>query len=99
MKIFLSIKSIPEFSSLSKEEITSTWKRSCSLAIVNWRVFIPAIFLCGGFPILGHLTGQLIEYPLLGIAIGSAIGGLVWSQLLIAYIRKNIIHKNGKIKI
>lgn len=88
MKIYWTLKSIPELRDASRSERRRRWRRVNRKAfnhITTWAALILCA-LCGGF---GAYYGQIAGSGVLGAALGGGIGGFMFSQVSIAVVRKH----------
>lgn len=95
MRIYWSLKSIPELAEVPKKDRKKIWRRCFLKALRNWQTLVAgaALGLCAA---LGNILGEILGYPCIGGAIGGAAGGLICSQVAIKrarpYIREYLEH-------
>ena len=96
MKIYWTIKSIPELSQLPDEERKAIWRRCCARATGNWKTWIEFLVLCTTF---FYCTGFFARtWGLWGAVSGSiivgSVAGVIWVQVV---IRKTIPHIRAEV--
>ncbi len=96
MKIYWTIKSIPELSNLPDEERRRIWRRCWAKASGNWKTWIELCALCSTLALFTWFFGRtwgLLGGIIGGIIVGSVLG-LIWAQVV---IRKTIPHIRAEI--
>ena len=101
MRLYWTIKSIPELQSLTKDQRKAAWGYAYPKTFKKWEVWIGFLIcgLCGGF---GSIIGRKIGSPILGAGIGGGIGGFIFSQLICHFSRpylRAFLRSNVKIDI
>ncbi|MBW4522930.1 MAG: hypothetical protein KME16_25100 [Scytolyngbya sp. HA4215-MV1] len=93
MKVYWSIKEIPELANLSPEQRKQAWG-DCykKYALKSWQSWV-------GIGVMAMLiiVGIKLFGPILGGAIGGGLGGGIWSVILTNYLRpylKNYVEQN-----
>ncbi len=88
MKIYWSIKSIPELSALPARERKTRWEAAFSRTRRNWKAWVAllACALIGGF---GALAGRELDMGVAGALLGGALGGFMLWQLLVVITRRH----------
>lgn len=94
MKIYWSLKAIPELASLSPQERNLIWKQAYSRTFRHWQTWLA---LLGGGLLAG--IGSIVgSYP--GAVLGGAIGGAIFGQVAIhqalPYIREMVATKQAQ---
>ncbi|MBB3059570.1 hypothetical protein [Microbulbifer rhizosphaerae] len=87
MKIYWTLKSIPEFSALSIQERGARWRKVYTKCFRHWQTWL-GLATCGFCVILGGHIGGVVGMGLLGAALGGGIGGLIFSQAFIIVARR-----------
>jgi hypothetical protein len=86
MPIYWTLKSIPELSQLSSAERSQAWRRVNHRTWRHWQTWV-GLVACGALAGLGSYFGGTFGYPLIGAAIGGALGGFIFSQASIHVAR------------
>jgi biotin transporter BioY len=92
MKIYWSIKSIPELADLSEQEQTEVWGKFYRKAWHHWQTWIATLVLCACVA-LGQAIGMRfggIHWRILCAVIGCFIGGMILSQIITSVVRTYI---------
>ncbi len=100
MKIYWTLKSIPELAEMSKKDRKKVWRRCYWKVFRHWQTWF-ALATCGVCTALGvalgrfcgELTGNFIRELIaatVGGAVGGGIGGSVFAQVAIAMGRRHI---------
>ena len=96
MKIYWSIKSIPELKEMPEEERKAIFRQCSAKVTHNWKtsILIGLCCLCAGFGIaLGRKVGNIIG-AMIAAVLGGAIIGFILLQVVIRktlpYIRKEL---------
>ena len=88
MKIYWSIKSIPEIAALPAQERKARWEIAFSRTRKNWRAWL-ALLACAVIGGLGALVGRELNIGVAVALFAGALGGFVLWQLLVAITRKH----------
>ena len=88
MKIYWSIKRIPEIAALPAQERKARWVAAFSRTRQNWKAWL-ALLACAAIGGLGALAGRELGIGVGGALVGGALGGFVLWQLLVAITRKH----------
>jgi len=91
VKIYWTLKSIPELRSEPWRERGRRWRRAyskCFGHFVTWAALLLLAFGRG----LGSYYGEKIDSGMLGGVLGAAIGGFLFGQVIIAFARKHNPH-------
>ena len=91
MKIYWSLKSIPELKNVSFGERIRRWQRAYSYSLRHMITWL-AILLYGLCIALGGLCGQQLGSVFVGLFLGVAVGELVCNPLKIAVVRRRYRH-------
>ncbi len=86
MPIYWTLKSIPELSQLSSAERGQAWRRVNRKTFRHWQTWV-GLVACGALAGLGSHFGGTFGHPLIGAAIGGALGGFIFSQASIHVAR------------
>ncbi len=91
MKLYWSLKNIPELSYLSAQQKQMLWQKSSTKIFRSWYGWLGllACFLCTSF---GNFVGQFFDVSSLGSAVGGGVGGFIYSQLNFNFLVKNYQH-------
>jgi len=93
MKVYWTLKSIPELRDLSLSDRLSRYANAvcASRQRLTWSRRLTETFVFGGLPTgLVFLLGSLAGHPVLGVLTGGGIGGLILSQREIARVRREL---------
>ncbi|EHK62416.1 hypothetical protein [Halomonas sp. GFAJ-1] len=85
MKIYWTLKQIPELSSLSSRERGKRWRKAYKKSFRHWETWL-GVICCGLCGAAGAWVGDVFNLGLLGAGIGGAIGGLVFSQAILSVV-------------
>ena len=91
MKIYWTLKSIPELRSEPWRERGRRWRRAygkCLGHFFTWAALLLPAF-GGGF---GSYHGQKFDSGMLGGVLGAVIGGFLFGQVITAFARKHYRH-------
>jgi hypothetical protein len=92
MRIYWTLKSIPELAHLPSQERNTRWRCAYTAACKDWQ--------CWCMQIIGAITCSVGAYffDLSGAFLGGTLGGLLFSQVTIVHIRRVYPHLliNGK---
>jgi len=91
MKIYWTLKRIPELRSEPWRERGRRWRRAyskCFRHFVPWAALLLPAF--GG--VLGSYYGEKFDSGMLGAVLGGAIGGFLFGQIVTAFARKHYRH-------
>ena len=93
MQIYWSHNSIPELKPFDKSERSRLWQAGYARCFRK-PLFWLAMISVGVFGALGSAAGQALSESRLaayiGVAIGSAIGGIIYFQVAVYYARRHI---------
>jgi hypothetical protein len=92
MKLYWSLKSIPELAGLSEQEQTGIWGKFRRKVWRHWQTWIATFVLCACF-VLGQVVGMRfdgIHWRILCLFIGCYIGGEILNQTITSVIRTDI---------
>jgi len=89
MKIYWSLKSVPELSGMSKKERKVIWRRCYLKTFRNWQTWVAfiACVVCAG---IGNVWGQILGAEIISTAIGGGIGGLILGLVTAEMESRNI---------
>lgn len=85
MKIYWTLKQIPELSGLSSKERGKRWRKAYKKSFRHWETWLGVICL-GLCAAAGSWVGDALNMRLLGAGIGGACGGLVFSQVTLSVV-------------
>jgi len=79
MHFFRSFHDIPELAALPPEQREQAWRKVQGHNLIMWQTWLSLILACllAG---LGQYLGERLGAPKLGLAIGAAVGGVVFWQ-------------------
>jgi len=78
MRIYWSLKSIPELSDLPSEERRRVWRAAYWKTARHWQFWAGLVGI-GLFTLIGN---ALIGHPPIGGAIGAGVGGFIYGGLM-----------------
>jgi hypothetical protein len=93
VRVYWTLKSIPELSGLSINERFQRYAHANRSARqrLTWSRLLAEPFAIAGLPAgLGGFIGSFIGHPLLGLFLGGGIGALVLSQREISRVRSEL---------
>lgn len=85
MKIYWTLKQIPELSSLSFQERGKRWRKAYKKSFRHWETWL-GLICCGLCAAAGAWGGDVLNIRLLGGGIGGAVGGLFLSQVILSVV-------------
>ncbi len=88
MKVYWSLKSIPEISQLSSKERLAAWRRVYWITYRHWPTWV-GFFACAGCLLSGHWLGERLGHSVLGVVAGGGLGAWVSAQFSIYVARRN----------
>jgi len=91
MRIYWTLKSIPELAPLSARERRRVWRTAYLRTFEDWRGWAAAVVVgvCAGLgSAIGTTCGHHMLYGVVGAGIGGAISGQIWTHLAIPHLRK-----------
>lgn len=88
MKIYWTLKQIPELSSLSFQERGKRWGKAYKKSFRHWENWL-GVICCGLCGAVGAWVGDVLNIRLLGAGIGGAVGGLVFSQVILSVVLRH----------
>ncbi|MDP9651558.1 hypothetical protein J2793_007033 [Paraburkholderia caledonica] len=91
MKIYWSLKSIPEFPQLSAKERRAAWRRVYWATYRHWLTWV-GLLIHLGCVLSGYQLGNWLGHSMLGSMAGGGIGGCVFTQFSIHVAR---FHSGG----
>ena len=86
MPIYWTLKSVPELSSLPRQERGRAWRRVGFKTLHHWQTWI-GLIACGACAGIGSYIGASFGHPIAGAAVGGGIGGFIFSQASIHVAR------------
>jgi hypothetical protein len=92
MKLYFSIKSIPELANLPEEKQKEVWRKCSGKYWQHWQTWFATLVLCACFA-LGQAVGMRfggIPWRILCVFIGSFIGGVILNQTITSVVRSHI---------
>ena len=89
MKIYWSLKSVPELAGMSKKERKVIWRRCYLKTFRNWQTWL-AIVACLVFAGIGNIWGRILGSEIIGTGIGGGIGGLIFGLVTAEMEGRNI---------
>jgi hypothetical protein len=91
MKMYWTLKSIPELSGASWRERGRRWRRASSKSLRHFTTQIALLLPAfgGGF---GAYYSQKFDWGVWGGTLGGALGGFLFAQVSIAVARKHYRH-------
>lgn len=95
MTIYWTSKSIPELSSLPKNERRARWQKVYAKCFRHWQTWL-GVIACGLLAAAASRFGDSFDIGILGATlgggIGGGIGGLIFSQVVIRVARKHYLY-------
>jgi hypothetical protein len=103
MKIYWTLKDVPELSGLPSEERMRVWRAAHGKLIRHWQYWagLVGVGLCAGISVhIGGLIGAGVHIGgLIGVGVGGFVGGFIFDQvskhLARPYIRATLLHQNA----
>jgi hypothetical protein len=86
MPIYWTLKSVPELSTLPRQERVRAWQRASLKTLRHWQTWL-GLIACGACAWLGSYVGASFGHPIVGAALGGGIGGFISSQASIHVAR------------
>ena len=86
MRIYWSLKSIPELAGLPPAERRRVWRTACWDAYRHWQVWA-SVAAIGIGAAAGAYLGSLVAFQDIGCVIGAASGGLIYGQVMTEFAR------------
>lgn len=91
MKIYWTLKSIPELRQLSWRERGRRWRRAYHKSLQHTPT-LAALLICGLCAGLGGYIGSRMEMGMLGAMLGGGLGGFIFGQVVTIVARKHYRH-------
>ena len=91
MRIYWTLKSIPELAPLPAKERGRVWRAAYWRTFKDWRGWAAAavVGVCAGLgSAIGAAYGHQMLYGVIGAGIGGAISGQIWTHLAIPHLRE-----------
>ncbi|MCW5300527.1 hypothetical protein DXT88_20360 [Herbaspirillum lusitanum] len=79
MRIYWTLRQIPELASLSSTERSASWRRIYPKTFRHWQTWA-GLINCAGLSGVGSYVGRSVGFSFIGTLVGGGIGGLVFSQ-------------------
>ncbi len=96
MKIYWTMKSVPELAALPKQERREVWRWANRQAFKHWQTWV-GLIICSLFAGMGSHFGHAVGLDssgYVGAGIGGGIGGFIYSQfsmrIALPYIRQAV---------
>jgi hypothetical protein len=92
MKLYFSLKSMPELANLPEEKQKEVWQKCSGNYWHHWQTWVATLVLCACF-ILGENIGMRfggIYWQIICTVIGCYIGGVILNQTITSMVRTNI---------
>lgn len=87
MRIYWTMKQIPELATLSSVERNASWRRVYPKTFRHWETWL-GLICCAGLTAVGRYIGQIFGAPYVAMLFGAALGGLASSQATIYVARR-----------
>jgi len=81
MRIYWTLRQIPELATLSRAERGLVWRRAYRKAFRHWQTWA-GLAACGVLSGIGGYVGGLFGHSYIGAVVGGGVGGFVFSQVL-----------------
>jgi len=81
MRIYWTLRQIPELATLSRAERGLVWRRAYRKAFGHWQTWA-GLAACGVLSGIGGYVGGLFGHSYIGAVVGGGVGGFVFSQVL-----------------
>ena len=91
MRIYWTVRQIPELAALPRAERGVVWRRAYARAFRHWQTWA-GLVSCGALAGVGGYVGGLLGHAYVGAGVGGGVGGFVFWQVVIHVILSHYKH-------